>query len=297
MDVIQIVISVFVLLVVLYFILNAFSKTNNLTKMADGKILQTITADSLKNTNNSSNFTYSMWIYIDDWNYKFGSAKTVLSRESCPDVILGDKPNTLKVNIKYYGSGITGTTSSGTINTSDVAKNAANAKACKACNDGFSCACAGCDAALYAATHNADGTPKTLVGATPGAGAATPTSGTDDVTTCLIENIPIQKWVNVIVSLYGRTLDTYLDGKLVRTCVIPGVPKVNNDASILVSPAGGFSGWTTTFKYWSNASNPQEAYNIYKDGFGGSILANAFNKYRLRFSMIKDNKETGSFEI
>jgi hypothetical protein len=296
MDVIQIVIIVFVLLVVLYFVINAFSKTNNLTKMADGKILQTITAESLKNTNNSSNFTYSMWIYIDDWNYKFGSTKTVLSRENCPSVILGDKPNTLKVNIKYYGTGISGGVTSSSINTSDAAKNAANAKACKACNEGFSCACSSCDQALFAATHNADGTPKTLVasgGLTPAASA----DGVDNITTCLIENIPIQKWVNVIISLYGRTLDTYLDGKLVRTCVIPGVPKVDNNASILVSPAGGFSGWTTTFKYWANASNPQEAYNIYKDGFGGSILANAYNKYRFRFSMIKDNKETGSFEL
>jgi hypothetical protein len=113
----------------------------------------------------------------------------------------------------------------------------------------------------------------------------------------MIDNIPIQKWVNVIISLYGTTLDTYLNGKLVRTCVLPGVPMIDNNADILVTPNGGFSGYTTTFKYWSDASNPQQAYNIYKAGFGGSILGNAFNKYRLRFSMIKDNVATGSFEI
>ena len=72
---------------------------------------------------------------------------------------------------------------------------------------------------------------------------------------------------------------------------------IDNKADILVTPNGGFSGYTTTFKYWSDASNPQQAYNIYKAGFGGSILANAFNKYRLRFSTVKDNVVTGSFEI
>ena len=103
--------------------------------------------------------------------------------------------------------------------------------------------------------------------------------------------------MNVIISLYGRTLDVYLDGKLVRTCVLPGVAKMNQNADVEVTPSGGFSGWTSTFKYLPNASNPQEAYNMYKDGFGGSILGNVISKYRVRFSLIKDNKESGSFEI
>jgi hypothetical protein len=299
MGITQIVIVVFVLLVLLYLIIKAFSKTNNLTKMGDGKVLQTIKANSLKNTNNSSNFTYSMWIFIDDWNYMFGNKKTVLSRNGGPDVILGDKPNTLQVKIAYYATGDDATAPTGTINTSNCAANAANATACQACNNGFTCACANCDPALYAATYNADGTPRALnPPCDEGAGAGTGGNGTTQTTSsCLIENIPIQKWVNVIISLYGSTLDTYLDGKLVRTCVLPGVPKIDNSADILVSPYGGFSGWTTTFKFWAYASNPQEAYNIYKDGFGGSILGNLFNKYRARFSIVHNNKVTGSFEI
>ena len=114
---------------------------------------------------------------------------------------------------------------------------------------------------------------------------------------CNIANIPLQKWVNLIVSLYGRTLDLYLDGKLVRTCVLPGVAKVNPDTNILVTPAGGFNGWTTNFQYWPSASNPQEAYNIYKGGFGGSTLGNIFNKFRIKVSFLNDNQERSSFEI
>jgi hypothetical protein len=114
---------------------------------------------------------------------------------------------------------------------------------------------------------------------------------------CNVSNIPLQKWVNLIVSLYGRTLDLYLDGKLVRTCVLPGVAKVNPDTNILVTPAGGFNGWTTNFQYWSSASNPQEAYNIYKSGFGGSTLGNLFNKFRIKVSFLTDNQERSSFEI
>ena len=122
-------------------------------------------------------------------------------------------------------------------------------------------------------------------------------SASPQIHQCNVSNIPLQKWVNLIVSLYGRTLDLYLDGKLVRTCVLPGVAKVNPDTNILVTPAGGFNGWTTNFQYWPSASNPQEAYNIYKSGFGGSALGNIFNKFRIKVSFLTDNQERSSFEI
>jgi len=114
---------------------------------------------------------------------------------------------------------------------------------------------------------------------------------------CSITNFPLQSWVNLIISLYGRTLDMYVDGKLVRTCVLPGVAKVNPDADISVTPGGGFSGWTSNFEYWDDATNPQQAYNIYKSGFGGSAIGSLFNKYRIKVSFLEDNQEQSSFEI
>jgi len=304
MAIMNIVIFVFILLVIIYALVNVFSKSSQLTKMAEGKLLQTITADTLKNSNNSSNYTYSMWMFIDDWNYRFGEPKIVLQRANNPRVVLGTKPNTLAVKVKYFNVGTTGTVVPYAPDLSNHAANVANRDACEACNKGFQCACANCDPALYAASEAAKpgsyATQDALTPAQIAASAAASTTINKDeanIHTCEIDNIPIQKWVNVIASLYNRTLDIYLDGKLVRTCVIPGVPKVDNNANIFVTPEGGFSGWTSTFKYWSNASNPQEAYNIYKDGFGGSILANAFNKYKLRFSLMKGQKEAGGFEI
>jgi hypothetical protein len=290
MEVTQIVLYVFVFLVILYLLISAFSKTTTLTEMSDGKKLQTIKAKSLKNSNNSSNFTYSMWVFVDDWNYKFGSPKTVLDRNVSPLVVLGDRPNTMNVKVRYYKSQ---SNNSGTgANVAPAIDTAATNAACLACNSGYSCACNSCnqgvpiDAPASAAAYGKDREP------TRGGSPAN-----TRVHNCQIENIPIQKWTNIIVSLYGSTLDVYLNGKLVRTCVLPGVPSVDNTSDIKVTPYGGFSGWTTNFKYWSNASNPQEAYNIYKDGFGGSILGNALSKYRLRFSFIKDNTPQGSFEI
>ena len=289
MDVKQIVILVFVLLVIVYLIVNAFSKTNKLTEMAEAKKPQTIKADDLKNSNNSSNFTYSMWIFIDNWNYMFGSEKNVLDRTNCPNVVLDTKPNTLKVKIKYYDADkeVSGAgAGSGGAGIDQAATDAA----CLACESGYTCACDACNKGVRSSETDEERAAR-LAAERDSANANT------SLHTCVIDNIPIQKWVNVITSLYGRTLDVYVDGKLVRTCVIPGVPRVDNNMDINVTHGGGFSGWTSSFKYWSHASNPQEAYNIYKDGFGGSILGNALSKYRLRFSMVKDNEVQGSFEV
>ena len=92
-------------------------------------------------------------------------------------------------------------------------------------------------------------------------------SSTGTKNTCNVANVPIQKWVNVIVSLYGRTMDVYIDGKLVRTCVLPGVAKIANNAPVYVTPLGGFSGYTANIHYYADALNPQEAYNIYRKGY------------------------------
>jgi hypothetical protein len=288
MDIKQVVILVFVLLLIIYIALNAFSKTSQLTKMAEGKKIQTIKAADLKNTNNSSNFTYSMWFFVDDWNYLYGQEKIILDRGNSPTVVLGKKPNTLAVKMRYFDKNKNAGISDPVAANSE--QNEATKAACLACQQGYTCACDACNNGVPDASSAASD-------AEAAARAAAMELANSNVNICLIENIPIQKWVNIVVSLFGLTMDIYLDGKLVRTCVMPGVPQINNGADINVTNKGGFSGWTANFKYWSDASNPQEVYNIYKAGFGGSILGNALSKYRLQVSVLKDNIQQGSFQV
>ncbi len=120
-------------------------------------------------------------------------------------------------------------------------------------------------------------------------------SSTGSTHTCNVANVPIQKWVNVIVSLYGRTLDVYIDGKLVRTCVLPGVAKIANNAPVYVTPLGGFSGYTANIHYYSDALNPQEAYNIYRQGYGG--VGSLHFPYEIKVEFLKDGQEQGSVSI
>jgi len=232
MNVKTIIIAV-VVIVIIYLVMKWFMGRTALTSMMDAKTSQTIGAEKLDG-GSGSNFTYSIWFYISNWNYKYGEPKVILGRldknkDPAPSIVLGAMSNDLNISVTTYPS----------------------LKSTK----------------------------------------------TGNVKTCNVQNIPLQKWVNLTVSLYGRSMDIYLDGKLVRTCVLDGVAKVDYNSPVLVTPSGGFAGFTSNVQYWGSASNPQEAWNIYKQGYGGSALGNLFNKYRVKVTFLEDNQPGGSFEI
>ncbi len=58
-----------------------------------------------------------------------------------------------------------------------------------------------------------------------------------------------------------------------------------------------FSGQTASFRYFSYPLNPRQAYEVYREGYSGSLLGNFFNKYRIKFAFMKGSREMGSLEI
>ena len=95
----------------------------------------------------------------------------------------------------------------------------------------------------------------------------------------------------------NRTVDTYIDGKLVNTHLLSGVPNIDKNANINLTPDKGFSGATSKFNYFSRTISPREAYDIYKEGPGGNALSDLLNKYKLKLSFMKDNEEVTGFEL
>lgn len=62
-------------------------------------------------------------------------------------------------------------------------------------------------------------------------------AGSSSITnTCSVDNVPLQAWVNVLVSVYGRSIDVYIDGKLTKTCVMPGTAISTGIGDILITP-------------------------------------------------------------
>jgi hypothetical protein len=213
-------------LVVVYILSWMFNGTKTLSSFASAKTELIIPSTSLPQ-GTSVNYTYSIWIYIDDWSYRYGEEKIIFLRGTIgtsfmPSLSLAPTDNTLDVNISMD-----------------------------------------------------DSTPFEYS----------------------VPNIPLQKWTNLIVSLNTKSVDTYINGKLVKTVVLTSLPSMDPNASIYLTPNNGFSGYTSRFNYWNDTINPQEAWNIYKNGPGGNIFSNFLNQYKIQLSFMKGDDVKASLTI
>jgi hypothetical protein len=88
---------------------------------------------------------------------------------------------------------------------------------------------------------------------------------TDDVFLCDVPNIPLQTWFSVSVTVFGRNMDVYIDGKLVKSCFLSGVPKPAV-GDIQLTPEGGFSGRICGFYHYPRMLTPGDAQTFYNAG-------------------------------
>jgi hypothetical protein len=132
---------------------------------------------------------------------------------------------------------------------------------------------------------------------------------------CIIRNVQLQKWINITISVYGNTADMYLDGKLVRTCVMNKTPNAlksedtlyigggygytieNGKTSAPYSRDGNLKGYISSVVYKANYFTPEEAWSIYSDGYSGAGMFDFVNKYKLNFSITNDNQTLGQFSV
>ena len=51
---------------------------------------------------------------------------------------------------------------------------------------------------------------------------------------CDLTDIDLQRWINITVSVNGRIVDVYYDGKLARSCVLPTIPVASDNGQQIV---------------------------------------------------------------
>jgi hypothetical protein len=252
------IIVLILLLYIIYRILYYWlSNPYTLQTLQNAQTASTISASTLATNGGvaSSNFAYSIWFYINDWNYRYGEPKVIFGR-------MGSKGKSKDPNSSVPG--VSGLNPCPTVVLGAIENTVTIALSC------------------YPGTNNKKANPTS--------------SGTNYVIqNCSVANVPIQRWVNLVLSVYGTTLDTYIDGKLVRTCLLPGTANINNSADVYVTPQGGFDGWTSKFQYYPNSLNPQEVWNIYNQGYGSN---NWFtNGYSVQVSLLENGTEQTSFTL
>ena len=238
-------------IVLIYIVIRyLFKDAANLTTLLNGEVMTTISASSLATNSNgsASNFAYSVWFYVNDWNYRYGEQKVLFGRMN------SSSPS-----------------SSGSI-------------------EGIS----GLDPSPVVAFGPMENNIMISLGCFPGAAQDPSGNSNSIVHRCKVDNFPIQRWVNLLISVYGRTLDVYMDGKLVKTCLLPGVAMINQNSNVYLTPGGGFNGYTSKLQYWANPINPQQAWNVYTKGYGQNI----FNtNYQLKVSFEENGNVQKSFTI
>jgi hypothetical protein len=82
---------------------------------------------------------------------------------------------------------------------------------------------------------------------------------------CTIIGIPLQKWINVIVSVYNQTIDVYIDGQLVSSCVLDSFPEIST-SDFSITPDGGFSGQISRITFYNSAMTIEESKKMYYSG-------------------------------
>jgi len=190
-----------------------WDKTNALPTAKDAKEVSTV---SIAENGEGGDYSYQFWMYVTDWNYKFGQEKNIMMRTDAtnsaimnPVVSLHPTDNTMKVSVSIF--------------------------------------------------------PSTSGGSKAEPAPAGHSGSTDDVFVCEVPNIPLQTWLAVGVTVSTRNLDVYLNGKLVKSCFLTGVPKPVT-GSVTLNADGGFSGWMCSFYHYARLMVPADAQKFFSSG-------------------------------
>jgi len=86
-----------------------------------------------------------------------------------------------------------------------------------------------------------------------------------------INNMPINKWFNVVIRLTNNNLDVYINGRLTeRKTFTDGVPNQNYD-DVYICQNGGFNGYIADLKYYNSSIGTSEINSIVSSGPNTSI--------------------------
>lgn len=83
----------------------------------------------------------------------------------------------------------------------------------------------------------------------------------DILETIYVPDIPLNKWVNVIIRCQQNILDVYINGSIVKRYELTDVPK-QNYGNVFLTANGGFSGYTSELRYFAYAISPGKIMDI-----------------------------------
>jgi hypothetical protein len=204
----------------------------------------TVTSDKLPVIFEGGEFTVSTWIYVNDWSYRRGNNKSILSIEGSNfDIIriyLGSYKPSLSVRLHTKEASGTPMSVSG-----NQSSSGSGSMWSSQTSDSL-------DKDTRDSTFNTLQSESGLLDGSP---------------MCDLPEIELQRWVCITIAVNGKTVDVYYDGKLARSCVLPTFYKVDASGySAKLLGYGGFGGQISTTAMYDIALNPEQVYKIYMAG-------------------------------
>ena len=87
----------------------------------------------------------------------------------------------------------------------------------------------------------------------------------------IIDNIPIEKWINIIIRCEQKNIDVFINGTLTRSKLLKSIPRQNYD-NINIGLNGGFQGKLSSLRYYSRSININEIQNLVNYGPNLKVL-------------------------
>lgn len=104
----------------------------------------------------------------------------------------------------------------------------------------------------------------------------------------VIPDIPLNKWVNIVIRCENTNVDVYINGTIARSIDLVGVPK-QNYGDVYVGMNGGFDGYLSNLWYYNYALGTNAIQNLVKNGpnlrmiGGNSLVDKTYNYLSLRW--------------
>jgi hypothetical protein len=120
--------------------------------------------------------------------------------------------------------------------------------------------------------------------------AGSPASGTgiEQKSVTITDNLPLQSWVHLIVSIDGAFVDVYINGKLVKSFQDSGIKAPSSNASIAY---GNPDVYLAKLTRYTKATDPQTAWEKYMAGNGENPFAKVLSSFGLTMTLQKNNQD------
>ena len=123
--------------------------------------------------------------------------------------------------------------------------------------------------------------------------AKTANSTTSSVDVVITDNLPLQSWVHVIVSVDNSYIDIYMNGKLVKS-IKDTIATPSDEESIQFEISKTY---LAKFQRTASPTDPQTAWNHYLEGNGDNPIKKYTGDYNLALSFKKGEKDSDAWKL